>query len=57
MSEKNAYNVYALLLFENPEDKKKLKRTEAGKKMFLRLYELAKEAEDEPIIAFCEAIV
>ena len=37
--------------------KKNLKQTETGKKMFIRLYELAKEKDDQNTIAFCKAIL
>ncbi len=37
--------------------KKNLKQTEAGKKMFIRLYELAQEEDDEKIRAFCADIL
>lgn len=37
--------------------KKNLKQTETGKKMFIRLYELAKETNDSDVQKFCEAIL
>lgn len=37
--------------------KKNFKQTETGKKMFIRLYELAKSTNDEVIKAFCEDIL
>lgn len=37
--------------------KKNLKQTETGKKMFIRLYELAKNSEDQGIIDFCSDIL
>lgn len=37
--------------------KKNFKQTETGKKMFIRLYELAKATNDSAIIAFCEDIL
>ncbi len=37
--------------------KKNFKQTETGKKMFIRLYELAKSTDDEAIKAFCEDIL
>ena len=37
--------------------KKNFKQTETGKKMFIRLYELAKSTNDEKIRAFCEDIL
>lgn len=37
--------------------KKKLKQTETGKKMFIRLYELAKSEKDEELKKFCADIL
>ncbi len=37
--------------------KKNFKQTETGKKMFIRLYELAKSMNDTKILAFCEDIL
>jgi len=37
--------------------KKNLKQTETGKKMFIRLYDLAKSSKDEKLIAFCTEIL
>lgn len=37
--------------------KKNLKQTETGKKMFIRLYELAKSLNDEKLIAFCSDVL
>lgn len=37
--------------------KKNLKQTEAGKKMFIRLYDLAKKKDDEKIQDFCSEIL
>ncbi len=37
--------------------KKRYKQTETGKKMFIRLHELAKKEGDEKLIAFCEDIL
>lgn len=37
--------------------KKNYKQTETGKKMFIRLYELAKELKDEKLKAFCIAVL
>ena len=37
--------------------KKNFKQTETGKKMFIRLYELAKSTGDAKIVAFCEDIL
>ncbi|MDR0790343.1 MAG: HNH endonuclease [Bacteroidales bacterium] len=37
--------------------KKNYKQTETGKKMFIRLYELAKAINDEPIIAFTKEVL
>jgi len=37
--------------------KKNFKQTETGKKMFIRLYELAKSLDDEKLIAFCSDIL
>jgi len=37
--------------------KKNLKQTETGKKMFIKLYELAKKSEDKPLIKFCTEIL
>ena len=37
--------------------KKNYKQTETGKKMFIRLYELAKKIGDEEIKAFCEDVL
>ena len=37
--------------------KKKLKQTETGKKMFIRLYELSKKDNNQELIDFCETIL
>ncbi|WP_424945731.1 HNH endonuclease [Candidatus Spongiihabitans sp.] len=37
--------------------KKNYKQTEAGKKMFIRLYEQAKEIGDDEVMKFCEKIL
>jgi 5-methylcytosine-specific restriction endonuclease McrA len=37
--------------------KKNYKQTETGKRMFIRLYELAKSLEDEKMMRFCEEIL
>lgn len=37
--------------------KKNYKQTETGKKMFIRLYELAKKENDESLKSFCEDIL
>lgn len=37
--------------------KKNYKQTESGKKMFIRLYELAKEKNDKALIEFCTQIL
>jgi len=37
--------------------KKSLKQTETGKKMFIRLYELAKKENNEGLIKFCEDVL
>lgn len=37
--------------------KKKLKQTETGKKMFIRLYDLAKKERDKDLLKFCTAIL
>lgn len=37
--------------------KKNLKQTETGKKMFIRLYELAKSTGDENLVKFCGEIL
>src|SRR3989338_6748979 len=37
--------------------KKNFKQTETGKKMFIRLYELAKELKDERLKAFCASVL
>jgi 5-methylcytosine-specific restriction endonuclease McrA len=37
--------------------KKTLKQTETGKKMFVRLYELAKKEEDKALLKFCADIL
>jgi hypothetical protein len=37
--------------------KKNYKQTESGKKMFIRLYELAKEKNDKSLIEFCTQIL
>ena len=37
--------------------KKNLKQTETGKKMYIRLYELAKSEKNEELIKFCEDIL
>ena len=37
--------------------KKNFKQTETGKKMFIRLYELAKKQGDKKIIKFCKEIL
>ena len=37
--------------------KKKLKQTETGKKMFIRLYELAKKEQDNTLQDFCTDIL
>lgn len=37
--------------------KKNFKQTETGKKMFIRLYELAKKQNDKKLIKFCEDIL
>ena len=37
--------------------KKNLKQTETGKKMFIRLYELAKKEQNEELISFCSDVL
>ena len=37
--------------------KKNLKQTETGKKMYIRLYELAKSEKNEELIKFCTDIL
>lgn len=37
--------------------KKHLKQTETGKKMFIRLYELAKKEKEEELLKFCVDIL
>lgn len=37
--------------------KKNYKQTETGKRMFIRLYELAKATNDERLLKFCKAIL
>lgn len=37
--------------------KKNYGQTETGKKMFIRLYELAQESKDKELIAFCEDVL
>ncbi len=37
--------------------KKYYKQTETGKRMFIRLYELAKKNKDEKLIDFCEQVL
>lgn len=37
--------------------KKNLKQTETGKKMFIRLYELAKKENNQELIRFCSAVL
>ena len=37
--------------------KKNLKQTETGKKMFIRLYELAKSEKNEELIKFCADVL
>ena len=37
--------------------KKNLKQTESGKKMFIRMYEMAKNEKNEKVLAFCEDIL
>lgn len=37
--------------------KKNLKQTETGKKMFIRLYDLAKKSKDKKLIKFCTEIL
>ena len=37
--------------------KKNYKQTETGKRMFIRLYELAKSLGDEAMMRFCEEIL
>lgn len=37
--------------------KKNFKQTETGKKMFIRLYDLAKKNKDQELIKFCEEIL
>lgn len=37
--------------------KKNYKQTETGKKMFIRLYELAKSQDDEDLMKFCAEIL
>lgn len=37
--------------------KKNLKQTETGKKMFIRLYELAKSEKNEELMKFCEDVL
>ncbi|MGB9701357.1 MAG: HNH endonuclease [Candidatus Kapaibacteriota bacterium] len=37
--------------------KKNYKQTETGKKMFIRLYELAKKYNDEKLLKFCTQIL
>ncbi len=37
--------------------KKNLKQTETGKKMFIRLYELAKYSEDQQLLKFCTEVL
>ena len=37
--------------------KKYYKQTETGKRMFIRLYELAKKNNDKELMAFCEQVL
>ncbi|MEK7091089.1 MAG: hypothetical protein AAB887_01100, partial [Patescibacteria group bacterium] len=37
--------------------KKNLKQTETGKKMFIRLYELAKSEKNEELMKFCADVL
>lgn len=37
--------------------KKNYKQTETGKRMFIRLYELAKTTNDEKLLKFCKAVL
>jgi len=37
--------------------KKNLKQTETGKKMYIRLYELAKKEDNKELLRFCKAIL
>ncbi|MBI2546952.1 MAG: HNH endonuclease [Candidatus Aenigmarchaeota archaeon] len=37
--------------------KKNYKQTETGKKMFIRLYELAKSTKDEKLLGFCKEVL
>jgi hypothetical protein len=37
--------------------KKNLKQTETGKKMFIRLYELAKKEQNEELVSFCSDVL
>lgn len=45
------------LCMEHNLRKKNYKQTETGKKMFIRLYELAKKQQDENLIEFCSEIL
>ena len=37
--------------------KKNYKQTESGKKMFIRLYELAKATNDQTMVNFCKEVL
>jgi len=45
------------LCAEHNFKKKNYKQTETGKKMFIRLYELAKSQDDEDLMKFCSEIL
>ncbi|KKS77781.1 MAG: HNH endonuclease domain protein, partial [Candidatus Woesebacteria bacterium GW2011_GWC1_42_9] len=37
--------------------KKNFKQTETGKKLFIRLYDLAKSEDNQPLLKFCTEIL
>ena len=45
------------LCAEHNFKKKNYKQTETGKKMFIRLYELAKIQDDQELIKFCTEVL
>lgn len=45
------------LCYQHNLQKKNYKQTETGKKMFIRLYELAKAAGDEKVVTFCRDVL
>ena len=46
-----------ILCAQHNFQKKTLKQTETGKKMFIRLYQLAKDENDKKTVRFCEDVL